>query len=140
MPSLPWARTIDHHKSISYAETEVTATVPFTVDRHPGGIELGRPCGGARGPHALAHQAREFGVVGASCLGGRKACVCQEFGQAQHRKELIPVRLIDQHDAQPTVLGFVNAMARGIAHLVAADARTFEAPAVRRRHGIAGVE
>jgi hypothetical protein len=37
VPSLPWARTIDHHKSISYAETEVTVTVPFTVDRHPGG-------------------------------------------------------------------------------------------------------
>jgi len=40
VPRLPWARTIDHHKSISYAETEVQVTVPFTVQRQPQGRRI----------------------------------------------------------------------------------------------------
>jgi hypothetical protein len=34
---LPWGRSIDHHKSIRYAETEERLTVPFAVSREAEG-------------------------------------------------------------------------------------------------------
>jgi hypothetical protein len=40
VPKLPWTKTIDQHRSISYAETEVQVTAAFTVERHLDGSRV----------------------------------------------------------------------------------------------------
>ena len=69
-----------------------------------------------------------------------EARIGDQLGRAQHGEQFVPVLLVDQHEAQPALPGFVDAMAGGEAELHAVDARPLEALAVRRRHRVRGVE